>query len=228
MPANGIPGIRTQVVDWRAFPAELTGFDFVVASDVLYEQANASLVASAPARALAPAGTAWLTDPGRNVARPFAAECRRQRLDCQCIDLEEVVDGDWHCVVELFEIRHLVDVQVPGRRQPAAVRPMSDFLQVITLVGDRQVADAIATRLIAGRLAACVQTLGPVGSTYRWQGQIERSDEWMCVIKTTAERFASVETTIRELHPYDLPEIIATPIVTGSPEYLAWIRAETA
>ncbi len=105
---NGIPGICTRVVDWREFPADLSGFDFVVASDVLYERGNASLVTAALARSLAPGGTAWLTDPGRNVARPFAAECRRRGLDCDCIDLEEVVDGDWNCVVELFEIRHRV------------------------------------------------------------------------------------------------------------------------
>jgi periplasmic divalent cation tolerance protein len=105
---------------------------------------------------------------------------------------------------------------------------MSDFLQVITLVGDRKAADAIATRLVADRLAACVQIVGPVSSAYHWQGRLEHSEEWMCVIKSTVERFAGVETAIRELHPYDLPEIIATPIVAGSREYLAWIRAETA
>ncbi len=103
---NGIMGVRTRVVDWRALPVELTGFDFVVASDVLYERGNAALVTAAIARSLAPDGTCWLTDPGRRVAGPFAAECQRRGLNCECIDLEQVIDGDWNCVVETFEIRH--------------------------------------------------------------------------------------------------------------------------
>jgi predicted nicotinamide N-methyase len=102
---NGIAGLRTRVVDWRNFPAELADFDFVVASDVLYERGNTSLVTAAIARSLAADGVAWLTDPGRRVAGPFAAECKQFGLKCDCIDLEQVVDGDWKCVVETFEIR---------------------------------------------------------------------------------------------------------------------------
>jgi periplasmic divalent cation tolerance protein len=105
---------------------------------------------------------------------------------------------------------------------------MSDCIQVVTLVGDRGAADAIARRLVEERLAACVQIVGPVTSTYRWQGKIEQAEEWMCVIKTVGELFSRVEQSIRQVHSYELPEIIATPIVAGSPAYLAWVRAETA
>ncbi len=103
----------------------------------------------------------------------------------------------------------------------------SDCIQITTLVGSRSTADQIAARLVELRLAACVQVLGPVGSTYRWQGRLEQSEEWMCVIKTTAQRYAAVEQAVRQGHGYELPEILATPIVAGSPEYLAWVRAET-
>jgi periplasmic divalent cation tolerance protein len=103
-----------------------------------------------------------------------------------------------------------------------------DCIQVTTLLGDRAAADHLAARLVELRLAACVQVLGPVESTYRWQGRVEHSEEWMCLVKTTADLYAAVEQAIRELHSYELPEIIATPIVAGSPAYLAWVRAETA
>ena len=102
----------------------------------------------------------------------------------------------------------------------------ADCIQVTTLVGDRAAADALAALLIDERLAACVQVLGPVTSTYRWQGRREQAEEWMCVIKTTVERYAAVERTIGEHHRYELPEIIATPIVAGSPAYLAWVRTQ--
>jgi predicted nicotinamide N-methyase len=102
---NGIAGLRTRVVDWRSFPEELADFDFVVASDVLYERGNTSLVTAAIRRSLAAGGICWLTDPGRRVAGPLAADCRERGLTCDCIDLEQVIDGDWNCVVESFEIR---------------------------------------------------------------------------------------------------------------------------
>jgi periplasmic divalent cation tolerance protein len=104
----------------------------------------------------------------------------------------------------------------------------SDCIQVTTMLGDRSAADRIAAQLIENRLTACVQVVGPVSSTYRWQGRVEQSEEWMCVIKTTLERFPAVEQAIRGWHGYDLPEIIATPIVAGSAPYLAWVRAETS
>ncbi|HEY1786349.1 MAG TPA: methyltransferase domain-containing protein [Pirellulales bacterium] len=101
---NGLTGIATRVVDWRQYPADLVGFDLIVASDVLYERPNASLVAAALAHSLAPGGVALVTDPGRQVARPFVAECRQRGLDCECVDLEQVFDGEIDSIVELYEI----------------------------------------------------------------------------------------------------------------------------
>ncbi len=68
-----------------------------------------------------------------------------------------------------------------------------------------------------------MQVVGPISSRYRWQGAVERSTEWMCVAKTSAARYAELEAAIRELHSYEEPEIVATPIVAGSAGYLAWI-----
>ena len=76
------------------------------------------------------------------------------------------------------------------------------------------------------RLAACVQVLGPINSTYRWQGKIETAQEWQCVAKTRAELFARVEEAIVRLHPYEVPEILAVPIEAASEDYLDWLDSE--
>jgi predicted nicotinamide N-methyase len=101
---NGLTGIATRCVDWRQYPSDLVGFDLIVASDVLYERPNAALVAAAVAHSLAPHGIALVTDPGRQVARPFADECRQRGLECECVDLEQIVDGQIDSIVELYEI----------------------------------------------------------------------------------------------------------------------------
>jgi periplasmic divalent cation tolerance protein len=105
---------------------------------------------------------------------------------------------------------------------------MSGCIQVVTLAGTRAEAERIATHLVEDRLAACVQVVGPVTSTYHWQERLEQAEEWMCVIKTASARYAAVEQAIRVLHSYQVPEIVATPIVVGSADYLAWIREQTA
>ena len=105
---------------------------------------------------------------------------------------------------------------------------MTPFVQVITTTPDRTQALAIAARLGETRLAACVQIGGPVTSTYRWQEKIETAEEWVCVSKCRADQFGDVERTIAELHPYDVPEIIAVPILTGSTNYLRWLADETS
>lgn len=97
------------------------------------------------------------------------------------------------------------------------------FVQITTTAGGREEADRIATTLVDRRLAGCVQIIGPIRSVYRWQGRIEHAEEWLCQIKTTREQYAAVEAAIREIHSYDCPEIIATPIVAGSEAYLQWL-----
>jgi periplasmic divalent cation tolerance protein len=101
------------------------------------------------------------------------------------------------------------------------------YVQISTTAPSPEVADAIASALVERRLAACVQVVGPMASTYRWQGAIERAEEWLCLIKTVRDRYDAVAQAIRELHPYETPEIIATPIVAGDAEYLRWIEEVT-
>jgi periplasmic divalent cation tolerance protein len=103
---------------------------------------------------------------------------------------------------------------------------MTDYIQVATTVANRDDADRIARELIAQRLAGCVQVLGPIRSTYHWQGQIESAEEWLCLAKSRAELYEALQAAILKLHPYQTPEILATPVAAGNPAYLAWLDAE--
>ncbi|MHB8902581.1 MAG: divalent-cation tolerance protein CutA [Thermoguttaceae bacterium] len=104
---------------------------------------------------------------------------------------------------------------------------MSDFIQVLTTTASQDEARQIAEVLVERRLAACVQISGPIGSVYRWQGRIESAEEWQCQIKTRQSLLDELSKAILELHPYQVPEIIAVPIVGGSRDYLEWLEKET-
>jgi periplasmic divalent cation tolerance protein len=97
---------------------------------------------------------------------------------------------------------------------------------VLTNVPDRATAERIANLVIEQRLAACVNILACV-SVYRWKGAVQHDEEHPLLIKTTAERYAELEATVRAAHPYELPEIIAVPIERGLTAYLDWVAAET-
>ena len=103
---------------------------------------------------------------------------------------------------------------------------MTDVIQVITTVSQRADAERIAHDLVEQQYAACVQIGGPITSYYRWEGKIESALEWKCVIKTKKENYAKLEDAIRSLHPYDVPEILATGIVAGNQSYLTWVDDE--
>jgi periplasmic divalent cation tolerance protein len=92
---------------------------------------------------------------------------------------------------------------------------------------DQASADRIASTLVEERLAACVNRLAGVVSTYRWRGTIQRDDEVLLLIKTTSERFDAVHERIVALHPHELPEVVAVDIARGLPAYLDWIAQET-
>jgi len=108
------------------------------------------------------------------------------------------------------------------------VRVSNGFIQVLTTVDDEEKASKIAKVLLEKRLAACVQVLGPIASSYWWKGKIERTNEWMCIAKARAADYEKIERTITGIHPYEVPEILAFPICSGYPAYLKWIREETA
>jgi periplasmic divalent cation tolerance protein len=103
---------------------------------------------------------------------------------------------------------------------------MSDYIQIVTTVERREDARRIAQSLVERRLAACVQVSGPIASVYRWKGKIETAEEWQCSAKSRRDLFEAVERAIRELHPYEVPEILAVPIVAGGCDYLAWLNGE--
>lgn len=101
-------------------------------------------------------------------------------------------------------------------------------LLVFSTLPDADAARRLAQLLVERRLAACVSILAPCSSVYRWQGKVETATEVPVMIKTTDRRYAELETAIRELHPYELPEIVAVPLRHGLPAYLDWVAAETA
>jgi periplasmic divalent cation tolerance protein len=92
---------------------------------------------------------------------------------------------------------------------------------------DEAVADRIALALVEERLAACVNRLPGIVSTYRWQAEVQRDTEVQLLIKTTRERFDALHDRILALHPYELPEVVAVDIALGTAPYLAWIESET-
>lgn len=102
------------------------------------------------------------------------------------------------------------------------------YVQVLTTTGSEEEAERIARSLLEGRLAACVQVLGPIVSRYRWQGEIEEAREWQCLARTTMGKYHAVEQAIRAVHSYEEPEIVATPIVAGSAGYLRWVAESVA
>jgi periplasmic divalent cation tolerance protein len=104
----------------------------------------------------------------------------------------------------------------------------SPFCQVTTTFPDETAARQVAGTLVGERLAACAQVAGPIESTYRWNGRIETATEWYVHFKTTAARAPTLRARLREIHPYDTPEIIVVPIADGDPAYLRWIEASVA
>ncbi len=99
---------------------------------------------------------------------------------------------------------------------------------ILTQMPDRASAQSLARALVEAKLAACVSIGTPVESLYHWQGQIETAQEFTVAVKTRSERYAAVEAAIRSRHPYELPEIIAVPVIDGLAPYLDWVGRETA
>jgi len=113
---------------------------------------------------------------------------------------------------------------VASRKSKGAKISMADTIVVLVTCGSRKEARKIALALVERRLAACVNEIGSgVTSTYRWKDKIESAKEFLLLAKTTRRRFAALRSAVRELHSYDVPEIIALPIATGSVDYLDWV-----
>jgi len=104
---------------------------------------------------------------------------------------------------------------------------LEDAVQVMTTVDEEAGAHRIAEHAIEQRLAACAQVLGPMRSRFHWQGDVADEEEWLVILKSPRSVYDALEATIMEAHPYDVPEILAVPVVAGHAPYLAWLAEET-
>jgi periplasmic divalent cation tolerance protein len=104
---------------------------------------------------------------------------------------------------------------------------MTGEIVVLVTAPSREEAEKLAGLLIETRCAACANIVGPVTSVYRWQGEVTRDEEHLLIIKSTAARYADIESLVRANHPYELPEIVALPVAAGLDAYLSWVRSET-
>ncbi|HEV8714381.1 MAG TPA: divalent-cation tolerance protein CutA [Candidatus Binatia bacterium] len=101
---------------------------------------------------------------------------------------------------------------------------MTDAIVILVTAGSEAEAEIIAKAVVEEQLAACVNILSPIRSIYRWEGKVADDREWLLLIKSRAERFAAVETRVKALHSYQMPEVIALPIVAGADGYMRWLR----
>lgn len=106
--------------------------------------------------------------------------------------------------------------------------PDVELRVVLVTAPDAGVAEGLARSLVEQRLAACVNVVPGVRSFYRWEGRVEDAGEWLLVVKTRADRAEALAARVRELHPYELPEILELPVVGGSPAYLGWLGKESS
>src|ERR1700679_862018 len=105
---------------------------------------------------------------------------------------------------------------------------MTNARVVLATVGLKDVADKLATQLVERRLAACVNIVGPIRSVYRWKHKVHNEQEYLLMIKTTAEKAVQLQSAFKGLHPYDLPECVELAVESGSEDYLAWLAAEVS
>lgn len=103
---------------------------------------------------------------------------------------------------------------------------MKEYVQIITTTDTKESAEKIANALVQNRLAACVQIIGPTTSVYWWEKKIEKATEWLCIVKTRRDLYKTVESTIRRNHTYEIPEILAVPVIEGSESYISWLDEE--
>jgi periplasmic divalent cation tolerance protein len=103
---------------------------------------------------------------------------------------------------------------------------MADFVQIATTTSTRRDAERIALELVSRHLAGCAQVCGPIDSTYRWDGKLETAEEWLVIAKTSGAQLPAIERLVGEIHSYEVPELIATPIVGGSEKYLKWLAEQ--
>ncbi len=103
---------------------------------------------------------------------------------------------------------------------------MPEYIQLFTTTEKKEDAEIISRQVVEKRLAACVQIMGPITSTYWWKEKVEQTEEWLCIMKSKRDLYKDLEQAIMSIHPYEVPEIVAVPIVAGSQSYLEWLEKE--
>jgi periplasmic divalent cation tolerance protein len=104
---------------------------------------------------------------------------------------------------------------------------MTTFILVQTSIDTKEAAQQLASSMVTKRLAACCWVSGPITSTYWWKGAMEQAQEWICSFKTREDLYKDLEKAISEIHSYEVPEIVATSIISSNQSYLDWIVSET-
>ncbi len=105
---------------------------------------------------------------------------------------------------------------------------MEPIISITTTTDNRGTLETMGRSLVARRLVACVQIIGPVKSIYWWKEKVEETEEWLMIMKTRKSLYAQVESEIRALHPYELPEIVSFETSALLPAYADWVRKETS
>jgi periplasmic divalent cation tolerance protein len=118
-----------------------------------------------------------------------------------------------------------IDAKSPNPKASDS-KTLKEIIVVTTTTSRKDEAETLAAELVSRRLAACVQIVGPITSAFHWQGKVEHSEEWLCQIKSRRDKYAELEAVLKQLHPYDVPEIIATPAVLASETYARWLNEE--
>lgn len=103
---------------------------------------------------------------------------------------------------------------------------MAGFIQITIIVGTKEEGEKLVHNLVENRLIACGQILGPIQSTYWWKGKIETSQEWMCLAKSKEKKFAEIVRQVKRTHSYEVPEIIAVPLIAVDENYAHWLEGE--
>ncbi|HWE53137.1 MAG TPA: divalent-cation tolerance protein CutA [Bryobacteraceae bacterium] len=103
---------------------------------------------------------------------------------------------------------------------------MTNKIVVFSTCGSEIEAERLARLLVEERLAACVNIVAPVRSFYRWKGVVENANEWMLIIKTSRDLFERLRLSLESAHSYELPEVLAVPVIEGSPNYMSWLQSE--
>ena len=103
---------------------------------------------------------------------------------------------------------------------------MKEYIQVFTTTKKKEDAQKIAQALLQKKLAGCVQIIGRISSVYRWKNKVEKAEEWLCLIKSEKHLYVELEKTLKEIHPYETPEITAVTMIAGSKEYFEWLDQE--